>query len=49
MKTVALSEEVYIGLLDLKHKLEKRTKRALSFSETIQYLLKKELKGGGFE
>ncbi|MEM5853907.1 MAG: antitoxin VapB family protein [Candidatus Aenigmatarchaeota archaeon] len=41
MKTIALSEEVYVNLLNFKHKLEKNAQRTLSFSEVIENLLKK--------
>lgn len=39
--TVAINEDTHNALMDMKHKLEKETRRSCSFSDVIIYLLSK--------
>lgn len=41
LKTIGLSQDVYFKLLDLKHDSEMKERRAVSFSDTIENLIKK--------
>ena len=43
--TVAINEDTHIALMDMKHKLEKETRKSCSFSDVINYLLD-EIKNG---